>query len=186
MAVELGCRIGSFPVKYLGLPLGARHKALSTWDGVEERMRRRLARWKRQYLSKGGRITLIKSTLASIPIYQMSIFRMPKSVAKRLEKLQRDFLWGGGNTGRKIHLINWKVMCTQKEKGGLGIRRMGPLNKALLGKWIWRFAVEKEVLWKKVIGVKHGLEDGGWKSKEAWGPFGVGVWKEILKEMGWC
>ena len=23
MAVELGCRIGSFPVKYLGLPLGA-------------------------------------------------------------------------------------------------------------------------------------------------------------------
>ncbi|RVW50774.1 LINE-1 reverse transcriptase-like [Vitis vinifera] len=42
MAVELGCRIGSFPVKYLGLPLGARHKALSTWDGVEERMRRRL------------------------------------------------------------------------------------------------------------------------------------------------
>ncbi|RVW16452.1 hypothetical protein CK203_067779 [Vitis vinifera] len=63
---------------------------------------------------------------------------------------------------------------------------MGSLNKALLGKWIWRFAVEKEVLWKKVIGVKHGLEDGGWKSKEARGPFGVGVWKEILKEMGWC
>ena len=186
MAVELVCRIRSFPVKYLGLPLGARHKAVSTWDGVEERMRRRLARWKRQYLSKGGRITLIKSTLASIPIYQMSIFRMPKSVGKRLEKLQRDFLWGGGNTGRKIHLVNWKVVCTQKENEGLGIRRMGSLNKALLGKWIWRFAVEKEVLWKKVIGVKHGLEDGGWKSKEARGPFGVGVWKEILKEMGWC
>ncbi|KAJ9691474.1 hypothetical protein PVL29_013603 [Vitis rotundifolia] len=186
MAVELGCRIGSFPVKYLGLPLGARHKALATWDGVEERMRRRLARWKRQYLSKGGRITLIKSTLASIPIYQMSIFRMPKSVAKRLEKLQRDFLWGGGNTGRKIHLINWKAVCTQKEKGGLGIRRMGVLNKALLGKWIWRFAIEKDVLWKKVIGVKHGLEGCGWKSKEARGPFGVGVWKGILKEMSWC
>ncbi|RVW57146.1 putative ribonuclease H protein [Vitis vinifera] len=186
MAVELGCRIGSFPVKYLGLPLGARHKALSTWDAVEERMRRRLALWKRQYLSKGGRITLIKSTLASIPIYQMSIFRMPKSVVKRLEKLQRDFLWGGGSTGRKIHLINWKVVCTQKEKRGLGIRRMGLLNKALLGKWIWRFAVEKDVLWKKVIGVKHGLEGCGWKSKEVRGPFGVGVWKEILKEMSWC
>ncbi|KAJ9689707.1 hypothetical protein PVL29_012417 [Vitis rotundifolia] len=160
--------------------------ALATWEGVEERMRRRLARWKRQYLSKGGRITLIKSTLASIPVYQMSIFRMPKSVAKRLEKLQRDFLWGGGNTGRKIHLINWKAVCTHKEKGGLGIRRMGVLNKALLGKWIWRFAVEKDVLWKKVIGVKHGLEGCGWKSKEARGPFGVGLWKGILKEMSWC
>ena len=137
-------------------------------------------------MPKGGRITLIKSTLASIPIYQMSIFRMLKSVAKRLEKLQRDFLWGGGNTGRKIHLINWKVACTQKEKGGLGIRRMGLLNKALLGKWIWRFAVEKDVLWKKVIGVKHGLEGCGWKSKDARGPFGVGVWKEVFKEISWC
>ncbi|RVX13136.1 putative mitochondrial protein [Vitis vinifera] len=60
MAVELGCRVGSLPIVYLGLPLGAHHKASSMWDGVEERMRRRLALWKRQYMSKGGRITLIK------------------------------------------------------------------------------------------------------------------------------
>ena len=125
-------------------------------DGVEERMRRKLALWKRQYMSKGGRITLIKSTLASIPIYQLSLFRMPKLVAKRLEKLQRDFLWGGGSLERKIHLIYWEVVCTQKEKGGLGIRKIDLLNKALLGKWIWRFAFEKEILWKKVIGVKYG------------------------------
>ena len=92
LAVELGCRVGALPTVYLGLPLGANHKASSMWDGVEERMRRRLALWKRQYLSKGGRITLIKSTLASILIYQLSLFRMPKLIAKRLEKLQRDFL----------------------------------------------------------------------------------------------
>ncbi|RVW76692.1 Transposon TX1 uncharacterized 149 kDa protein [Vitis vinifera] len=69
MAVELGCKVGALPSVYLGLPLGAHHKAISMWDGVEERMRRRLVLWKRQYISKGGRITLIKSTLASIPIY---------------------------------------------------------------------------------------------------------------------
>ena len=62
--------------------------------------------WKRQYISKGGRITLIKSTLASMPIYQMSLFRMPMIVARRLEKVQRDFLWGGGNSERKAHLVN--------------------------------------------------------------------------------
>ena len=154
--MELGCRMGSLPTVYLGLPLGAHHKAISMWDGVEERMRRILALWKRQYISKGGRITLIKSTLASMPIYQLSLFRMPKIIAKRLEKLQKDFLWGGGSLERKVHLINWEVVCTQKEKGGLGIRKIDLLNKALLGKWIWRFAFEKDNLWKKVIGVKYG------------------------------
>ena len=97
MAVELGSRVGSLPTVYLGLPLGAYHKTLSMWDGVEERMRRRLALWKRQYISKGGRIILIKSTLVNMLIYQLSLFRMPKIVAKRLEKLQRGFLWGGGS-----------------------------------------------------------------------------------------
>ncbi|KAL6348571.1 hypothetical protein AAG906_016083 [Vitis piasezkii] len=93
MAVEIGCRVGQLPTIYLGLPLGAPNKATSVWDGVEEKVRTRLALWKRQYISKGGRITLIKSTLASMPLYQMSLFRMPKSVARRLEKLQRDFLF---------------------------------------------------------------------------------------------
>ncbi|KAJ9686999.1 hypothetical protein PVL29_015736 [Vitis rotundifolia] len=137
-------------------------------------------------MSKGGRITLIKSTLASIPIYQLSLFRMPKSVVKRIEKLQKDFLWGGGSLERKIHLINWEVVCTQKEKGGLGIWKIDLLNKALLGKWIWRFAYEKDFFWKKVIEVKYDQEGFGWRTNEARGIYGVGVWKEILKEASWC
>ena len=33
MAVELGCKVGLLPTVYLGLPLGAHHKAVSIWDG---------------------------------------------------------------------------------------------------------------------------------------------------------
>ena len=66
LAVQLACRVGSLPSQYLGLPLGAPNRAPSMWDGVEERVKRRLALWKRQYISKRGRITLIKSTLASM------------------------------------------------------------------------------------------------------------------------
>ena len=106
MVVELGCRVGSLPFVYLGLPLGAPNKASSVWDGVEKRVRRRLAHWKRQYISKGGRITLINSMMASMPLYQMSIFCMPKLVARRSEKSQKDFLWGGGNLERKVYLVN--------------------------------------------------------------------------------
>ncbi|KAJ9693798.1 hypothetical protein PVL29_009659 [Vitis rotundifolia] len=186
LAAELGCRVGSLPSHYLGLPLGAPNRASSIWDGVEERVRRRLALWKRQYISKGGRITLIKSTLASMPIYQMSIFRMPKAVAKRVEKTQRDFLWGGGHLGGKVHLVKWDVVCSEKLNGGLGLRRIATLNRALLGKWIWRFACEKDNLWKQVISTKYGQEDHGWRPKKVNGAAGVGVWKEIMKESDWC
>ncbi|WKA11259.1 hypothetical protein VitviT2T_028778 [Vitis vinifera] len=186
LAVELGCRVGSLPSQYLGLPLGVLNRAPYMWDGVEERVRRRLALWKRQYISKGGRVTLIKSTLASMPIYQMSIFRMPKMVARRLEKVQRDFLWGGGNMEGKTHLVNWEVVCTDKAKGGLGIRKLTLLNKALLDKWIWRYACDKDNIWKQVIKVKYGQEDFGWRPKKAMGAVGVGVWKEIWKESKWC
>ncbi|RVX19182.1 Transposon TX1 uncharacterized 149 kDa protein [Vitis vinifera] len=121
LAVELECKVGSLPSQYLGLPLGAPNRATSVWDGVEERVRRRFALWKRQ-----------------------------------LEKVQRDFLWGGRNLEGKTHLVKWAVVCTDENKGGLAL-----LNKALL----------------------KGL---GWRTKKANGAVGVGVWKEILKEFAWC
>ena len=83
---------------------------------------------------------------------------------------------------RKVHLINWETVCTQKEKGGLGLRKIILLNKVLLGKWVWRFAIEKDNLWKKVLLVKYDQEGFGWRTNEVRGTYGVGVWKEILKE----
>jgi len=88
----LGCGPSSLPLKYLGLPLGASYKAKSIWDVIMENMERRLASWKRMYLSKGGRVTLIKSTLSNLPTYFLSLFSIPASVANRIEKLGRDFL----------------------------------------------------------------------------------------------
>ena len=88
---------------------------------------------------------------------------------------QRDFLWGRANGGSKIHLVKWEAVCADKEKGGLGLRKITLLNKALLGKWIWRFACAKEELWKKVLEAKYGKEELGWRTRKANGAFGVGV-----------
>ena len=54
LAAELECKRESLPSTYLGLPQGAPHKAVAVWDSVEERMRRKLACWKRSLISKGG------------------------------------------------------------------------------------------------------------------------------------
>ncbi|RVX05614.1 putative ribonuclease H protein [Vitis vinifera] len=152
LAPGLGCKIGSLPISYPGLPLGAPYKSTRVWDVVEERFR------------KG---CLLEK---AIPL-------------QRLEKIQRDFLWGGGALENRPHLVSWKVICAAKKYGGLGIRSRAIFNKALLKKWLWRFANENESLWKQIISRKYNLKEGGWCSKGVRDHYGVGVWKAIRN--GW-
>ena len=106
LAVELGCGIGSLPFSYLGLPLRAKHKAVGVWDTVEDRFKKRLSSWKSQYISKESRLTLFQSILLCLPVYCLSLFRMPVSICTKLEKIQREFLWSGGSLEKKPHIVN--------------------------------------------------------------------------------
>jgi hypothetical protein len=183
LASILGCGTSSLPLKYLGMPLGARHKATSTWDDIVVNMERRLASWQRLYLSKGARVILIKSTLSNLPTYFLSLFSIPIRVANRFEKLQRDFLWVGIGEEFKYHLVRWDKICSPISEGGLGIRNLRTFNQALLGKWLWRYGSERDTWWRVVVDSKYGSLRGGWCSLEPSGAFGVGVWKNIRK--GW-
>ncbi|KAL5545313.1 hypothetical protein UlMin_009097 [Ulmus minor] len=113
-------------------------------------------------MSKGGRLTLIQSVLSSIPIYYMSLFKMPRVVAASLEKMMREFLWDRDSTGKGRSLVRWKTVCKPKELGGLGIGNLILRNKALLDKWLWRFPLEQHTLWAAVIRSKYGLDRNGW------------------------
>ena len=53
----------------------------------------------------------------------------------RLEKIERDFLWGGGALVNKPHLLSWSAVCMEKTKRDLGFRNLPSFNKDLLGKW---------------------------------------------------
>jgi hypothetical protein len=114
-------------------------KAKSIWDDVVGKIERWLASWKMMYLSKDGRVTLIKSTLSNLTTYFLSLFPIPSSVASRIEKLHCDFLWGGLGEDFKYHLVSWSTICSPISDGGLGIRNLRTFNKALLGKWLWRY-----------------------------------------------
>ena len=111
----------------------------------------------------------------------MSLMRMPRVVRLRLEQIQRDFLWGGGALEKKSYLVKYAIVYSDK-KGGLGVRNLSTLNRALLCKWSWRFVVEIESLWRLVISRKFGVEEGGWCTREVREGYGVGLWKEIRKE----
>jgi hypothetical protein len=76
----------------LSQPLGVMTEFI--WDDIIEKIKCRLIGWKMMYLSKGGRVTLIKSTLSNMSTYFISLFPPPIGVANRIDKIQRHFFVG--------------------------------------------------------------------------------------------
>ena len=138
----LDCKASGWPILYLGLPLGGNPKVCSFWDPVIERISRRLDGWQKAYLSFGGRITLIQSCLTHMPCYFLSLFKIPASMAAKIERLQRDFLWSSVGEGKRDHLVSWDVVCKPKSRGGLGFGKISVRNVAFLRKWLWRYPRE--------------------------------------------
>jgi hypothetical protein len=78
-----GCQNGSFPFKYLGIPMHYRKLSNKDWKTVEERIEKRLSSWKGKYLLVGGRLVLINSVLTSLVMFMMSFFEVLKGVLKK-------------------------------------------------------------------------------------------------------
>jgi len=180
LADNLGCQVASLPTKYLGMPLGAKNKKLEVWSEVLERSERKLTRWKSQYISLGGRLTLIKSVLDALPTYMLNLFPLPKSIGEKLNKLRRVFLWQGNKEKQGYNLVKWEEVTMSKAQGGLGIKNLSTQNTSLLQKWLWRFCCEDMALWRRFIAEKYGLQSN-WITEEVNGTFGCSVWKTIRR-----
>lgn len=87
------------------MPLGASFKAKVIWNMVIERIEGRLESWKASLLSKGGRVTLITAVIASILNYFLYLFTILVSIANRIERLMRNFLWNDSPEHHHYHLV---------------------------------------------------------------------------------
>ncbi|KAL0559838.1 hypothetical protein IC582_000218 [Cucumis melo] len=185
IADSWGISKGHLPTSYLGMPLGGRPSSSNFWNNVLQKIQKKLSSWKYSQLSKGGRITLINSTLESLPTYQMSVFKVPKGIAQKIEASWRNFLWNGASNGHNISLIRWNQIVSPKEKGGLGIHSVNSTNFALLCKWLWKFLTEKDPLWKRLIISKYDKEKMG--SFPSHGKFSSNnsPWKAVTECISW-
>lgn len=182
VAADLGCKTSSLPVTYLGLPLGPAYKRVNVWNPIIERVQKRLIGWKANYLSKSGRLTLLKTALGNIPVYYMLLLNIPKVVASRIERLQREFLWRGGEEVAGLHLVAWDKVCSPKSKGGFGLRHIVDMNIALLCKWLWRLGSDEDWLWKRVVMEKYCISDV-WNLKDINHSRGMSLWKRVMHHL---
>jgi hypothetical protein len=88
-----GCSIGTYPFRYLGIPMHTRKLSNKDWQSVEEWFEKKLSGWKGKLLSVGGCLVLINSVLSSLPIFMMSFFEVPKGVLQRIEFFRSRFFW---------------------------------------------------------------------------------------------
>ena len=119
----------------------------------------KLSGWKAKFLSFAGRFVLVKLVMSAISNYVMQGEALPIHLCEKLDKINRDFLWGSTREKKKLHLVGWNKIIQPKEEGGLGIQAARAKNVALLAKLNWRMYQENDSLWVKVILSKYCSSD---------------------------
>lgn len=159
-AKHIGCEIGTWPLSYLGVPIGDSHKKKRFWTPLTSKVKTRLAQWKSKFLNKAGRLILIRAVMNAMPVYWMGLFKVPGGIINEIDKVKRRFFWGeylsGDSWSKKLHTINWNMVCISKTSGGLGLSFLTHKNISLLVKWFWKLHNDRNSLWYKVITGKYG------------------------------
>jgi hypothetical protein len=152
----MGCEIGVFPRTYLGLPL-CLDPPNFFWGSLVDKLHSKLAGWKGSLLSQAGKLVVLKVVLQSSPLYALSVFKIPRKYANAIDKIQKNFLWTGMETKKRMALIAWDKVCKPVEKGGLGLRKVSEMNDFLMAKLLWRLFKDKGE-WKEIWTNKYNWE----------------------------
>jgi hypothetical protein len=147
--------LGSFPIKYLGVPLHYDNLTREDIQPLVDKILKKIAGWRGRLLSLAARAMLIKTCLASIPVYLLSFIKFPKWAIKIINTHMSNYLWNDSAESHKYHLANWDLVSMSKDYGGLDLPNLRDLNISLLASWLKRYKVDKEKFWKELIDYKY-------------------------------
>lgn len=94
IASILGCKLGKWPLVYLGSQIEMSRKRKAFWKPLIQKFQGKLSSWRRDSLDQAGRASIIKSTLNSLPIYWFDLYSIPAGVCGQLERIRKNFFWG--------------------------------------------------------------------------------------------
>ena len=72
--------------KYLGFFLKPNSYGFQDWIWLYKKVEARVSSWENKFLSRGGRLVLIKAFLQSIPVFWASIAYIPKGILTKIRK----------------------------------------------------------------------------------------------------
>jgi hypothetical protein len=171
-------------LKYLGFNLKPNDYRKEDWKWLLQKLDKRINAWSHRWLSRAGRLVLVKSVLEAIPVYWMSLSWIPKGILNAARKLTSKFLWSGKSESHVIPWVRWEKIATPKALGGWGLKNIFYFSKALAAKGGWCL-LNTTSLWTKVIRQKYiapfSLE--AWIRSQPKSLKGASViWKAIVKD----
>eukprot|EP00253_Pinus_taeda_P030816 PITA_30816 len=141
-------------IKYLGYrlkPLGYR---IADWTWLIAKVEKRLLVWYHGYLTRVGRLTLIKAVIEATPVYWMTLAWIPCGILNRLQNICARFLWKGHHIGKQFAWVKWVTIARPKHWGGWGIKNLDLFAKALAAKLGWNL-LTTDSLWSRVAQSKY-------------------------------
>ncbi|GJV28011.1 hypothetical protein Tco_1384459 [Tanacetum coccineum] len=170
---------GRIPVKYLGVLLVPSRLVYRDCKELIEKVEARINDWKNKSLSIVGRLQLVQYVIASMHVFWASVFILPMRILLDIEQLMRSFLWCQGSMRNGKAKVAWNVVCLPKDEGGLGIRRLGFFNKALMSVHVWNLLTKKTSLWVQWVHLYKIKDRNFWdipcRGNMTWG------WRKILQ-----
>ncbi|GLT58479.1 hypothetical protein SLA2020_313680 [Shorea laevis] len=83
---------------------------------------------------------------------------LSSSAQKEIDRISRNFIWGFVDGEKKLHLINWEIICQPKKQRGLGLRSAKDANLMAMSKLNWRLHTKEGKVWRE--GIKWIPKDG--------------------------
>ena len=144
----------SIGLNYLGFFLKPNSYHQKDWQWLIRKVQRRMNLWSPQWISLGGRNTLILSVLQAIPVYWFSLFRVPAYVMVCLRRLLFKFLWSEKGEFSITRLVDWKSLSLPSYWGGWGFKNLKFFNISLCAKSLW-CGVSRTGIWGDIICSKY-------------------------------
>jgi hypothetical protein len=155
IANMLNCTMGSLPMKYLGIPLTDMKLGMGAFDGVVEKIAKRVPPWKGKHMSSGARLILSNSCLTSLPMYTMEFYLLPGECHKKMNSIRCKFFWRGVEDKFKYHMVKWVAIYRPRKFGGLGIINTQIINECMMVKWTWKIYQQSDSLWARILRAKY-------------------------------